>query len=120
MKAEILGRKGLKTVSLNRRRAIREKCLDCSCWVSPDVRRCGFRECALHPYREGKGKQNPKERDRALRAYCLWCMAGQRAEVPRCVSIHCALYHYRTTGVRKSKPLSGKGHGGAISEAIST
>lgn len=35
-------------------KAIRAKCLDCSCHSTLEVRECQVRECALFPYRMGK------------------------------------------------------------------
>jgi len=117
MLAEIQSKAGLKTVALNRRKAIREKCLNCSCWDFKEVANCRFVDCALHLYREGTGKQDPKERDRAIKGYCFWCMAGQRAEIAKCVSKHCALFHFRRDRREKSNPLLKKPHGEVRIEA---
>jgi hypothetical protein len=116
MLAEIQSKAGLKTVDLNRRKAIREKCLNCSCWDLKEVGNCKFTDCALHRYRKGKGKQDPKDRDRAIRGYCFWCMAGQRAEIARCVSVHCALFRFRRGKVEKAFSIPQKAHGGAFTE----
>jgi hypothetical protein len=35
-------------------RAIRKKCLDCSCDNTAEVRRCLITDCALFPFRMGK------------------------------------------------------------------
>lgn len=35
-------------------RAIRLKCLDCTCHQVKEVRLCPIRDCALHPYRMGR------------------------------------------------------------------
>jgi len=35
-------------------KAIRKKCLDCSCWQPKEVRLCPHTECDLYPYRFGK------------------------------------------------------------------
>jgi len=40
-------------------KAIRLKCLDCSCWQPKEVRLCVHEECSLFPYRFGK---NPKRK----------------------------------------------------------
>ena len=122
MKAEIMSNNGYKVVNLNRRRAVRERCLNCSCWNHKEVRDCSFKDCPLYVYREGRGAQNAKERSKAIRAYCLWCMNGQREEIVKCVSRHCALFLFRrTAGDRreKSKPLQEKAYLGACVEAIS-
>ena len=117
MRVEIQSKNGLKTVNLNRRRAIREKCLNCSAWSTREVTDCKFTDCSLHPFREGKGKQNSKDRERAIKAFCLWCQAGQRREIAKCVSVHCALFGFRSG--RAEKPLSTvqKAHGEASFEA---
>jgi hypothetical protein len=90
---EILGKDGLKTIELNRRQAIRERCLNCSAWYPKEVSTCEFHDCQLYPYRMGKGKQNAKARAKALLSYCRWCMGGHRPST--CVVIHCPLYCYR-------------------------
>lgn len=35
-------------------KAIRSKCLDCSCGSAKDVERCSMTDCALYPFRFGK------------------------------------------------------------------
>ncbi len=35
-------------------KAIRAKCLDCSCDQTKEVRECNITKCSLHPYRLGK------------------------------------------------------------------
>jgi hypothetical protein len=117
MKATIQAKNGLKTLNLSRCRAIREKCLNCSCWSVKEVRDCSFKDCPVYAYREGQGKQNPKARDKAIKAFCLWCMAGQKSEVKRCVSVHCALFSFRRGKAEKAIRLLKKTHGGAFLEA---
>ena len=95
MKATILSKNGLKIVQLNRRKAIREKCLNCSGWKTKAVDRCSFSDCPLYSYRSGQGKQNAKERSNAIKAYCLWCMVGVKAEIKKCVSETCPLFHFK-------------------------
>ena len=34
-------------------KAIREKCLDCSCWQPSEVRQCTVIDCPIYPYRMG-------------------------------------------------------------------
>lgn len=105
MKVKIMHKNGPKVVDLNRRKAIRERCLNCSCWILDEVRNCDFTDCQLYPYRSGKGKQDPKARARAIREYCLWCMYGQHIEVVKCVSRECPLFPYRLSGVDRSVEL---------------
>ena len=90
---KILSKQGLKTVSLNRRRAIRERCLNCSGWFPGEVTECIFDDCPLYSFRSGQGKQDAKARLKAIRGYCSWCMAGMRPS--DCVVVHCPLYCYR-------------------------
>ena len=111
MKAEILTKHGVRIIDLNRRRAIRERCLNCSGWTLKEVEFCSFSDtCSLWPYRMGRGKQNAKARNKAIKSYCLWCMAGNRAEIAKCVSPHCALFLFRSASAQKSLPVSKKAH----------
>ncbi len=41
-------------------RAIREKCLDCSCQQPMEVKECTVKTCALHPFRMGKNPYRAK------------------------------------------------------------
>lgn len=94
---------GLRTVHLNRRKAIRAKCRDCRNLELKQIRNCAFTECQLHWLRTGQGYQDPKERDRSIRDYCLAeCMNGQLPEVALCPSKHCSLYPYRKARVDRS------------------
>jgi hypothetical protein len=45
---------GHTTKLLSQGRAIREKCLECSCWSSDEVRECPATDCVLYPFRFGK------------------------------------------------------------------
>lgn len=38
-------------------KAIRLKCLDCSCYNAAEVRRCHIESCSLHAYRFGHGRR---------------------------------------------------------------
>lgn len=79
---------------MNRRQAIRARCLDCSGFNNAEVRNCTFDDCPLFPFRMGTGKQDPTKRDKAIRAFCLWCMNGQKKEVQLCPSEQCPLYAF--------------------------
>ena len=122
MKVRISHKDGYEVVDLNRRKAIRKKCLICSYWNSAEVERCPQTECYLYPFRMGTGKQNAATRDRTIRTYCLqYCMNGQRREVKLCPSRDCPLFAYRLTRLDVSVEIdseSCKGHIEAISEAI--
>lgn len=82
----------------NRRKAIRERCLDCSASSHSEVRDCAHKDCHLYPYRTGTGKQNAKARDKAIRSYCLWCNVS-RSEVVLCPVTTCPLYPFRKSEV---------------------
>lgn len=105
MKVSILGKNGLQVVDLNRRKAIRERCLNCSGWSYKEVASCEFADCELFPFRSGKGRQDAKDRSKAIRAYCLWCMAGQRAEIKKCVSYDCPLFPFRNSITDRSREI---------------
>lgn len=113
MNVVILGKKGLKKVGINRRKAIRERCLNCTGWSYKEVTSCECADCLLYPFRSGQGKQNAKARSKAIRRFCLWCMNGQHGEVSRCPSKDCSLFPYRKTRTDKSteiKSLPEKGY----------
>jgi len=93
IKTKIQAKDGFKTVELNRRQAIRERCLNCSAWYPKEVAECEFHDCQLYPYRMGRGKQDAKARAKALLSYCRWCMGDHRPST--CVVKHCPLYCYR-------------------------
>ena len=95
MKVSILSKDGLRVIDLNRRKAIHQRCLNCSCWIPSEVAHCTFNDCPLYPFRTGRGKQNAKSRREAIRKYCLWCQGSQRSEVGKCVSKTCPLFPYR-------------------------
>ena len=99
---------------LSRRKAIRARCIDCSTFIRSEVRECNFIDCLLHPYRSGRGKQNPVDRDRAIRQYCLDCMGDSRHEVKLCPTADCPLFHYRMT--RKSIKRRENTHIGGLVE----
>ena len=97
MKARILAKNGKKVVVLNRRRAIREKCLNCTCWASHAIGMCPFSDCPLYLFRSGLGKQDSKSRREAIREYCVWCTNRQPGMVSKCTSRTCSLFAYRKT-----------------------
>jgi len=118
MLVSIFAKNGPRTVNLNRRKAIREKCLNCSAWSYTDVTDCEFTDCSLHIFRSGKGKQNVTARSKAIRKYCYWCMNGRHSEVTKCPSTDCPLFIYRKQRVDRTvniKSLQIKPHIGVIS-----
>jgi len=104
MKIKIYAKGGFKLIikDLNRRKAIRERCMNCVAWTPKDVENCFADDCQLYLYRSGVGKQDPKSRSKAIREYCLWCCAGQPYEVQKCVSRYCPLFPYRQANTDKS------------------
>lgn len=97
-----LGKNGQEIMTLNRRKAIRERCLNCVGWIPSEVRNCDFTWCALHPYRMGIGKQDATGRVAAIRKYCLQCCNDQPVEVRLCPCRDCSLYPYRKRRVDRS------------------
>jgi hypothetical protein len=102
MRTRIQSKDGTKIVKINRRRAIRENCLNCLAWIVREVSNCQDTDCPLYPYRLGKGPQNAKARAKAIRDYCLWCMNGNTSEVTTCIIRDCPLFPYRQTKVDTS------------------
>ena len=108
MKVKIMSKVGFKIVDLNRRKAIHERCLNCSAWIPSEVSGCSFHACPLFWFRTGKEKQNPRERKEVIRKYCLWCMAGQSSAVSKCASTICSLYPYRRNQMDRSVEIVSK------------
>lgn len=101
-KKEKVGVRTEKVVSLNRRKAVRERCIDCSGGDLSEVRNCKHTECPLHPFRMGRGKQDPEKRKRAIRDFCLWSTDGQQCEVAKCPTKKCPLFAFRLARVDRS------------------
>ena len=95
MRVSILHKNGLKTIDLNRRRAIRERCLNCSGWQPGEVDGCKITDCPLYRFRSAAGKQDAKARNKAIQAYCRKCCNGQKTEVLKCPAVECPLFAYR-------------------------
>ena len=95
MKVRILRKNGQSIVDLNRRKAIRERCLNCAGWYSKDIANCLFNGCSLYLFRSRQEKQNARARVKAIRKYCLWCCSGKTSEVAKCPSIDCPLWCFR-------------------------
>jgi len=102
MKFKTQSKSGHKLIHLNRRKAIRERCLNCAGWHSKGVFSCQVIECPLYKFRSGMGKQNSKSRNKAIRKFCFWCMAGKRSEVKKCSSPDCPLFAYRNSKIDRS------------------
>jgi len=106
MRMQIQSKNGTRIVNINRRKAIRENCLNCSAWSAKEVENCQHKDCPLYPYRLGRGPQNAKARAKAIRDYCLWCMAGSTYEVGHCVIEDWPLFPYRQFSVDRSVEIS--------------
>ena len=113
MKICIVRKHGQGVVDINRRKAIRELCLNCSGWIQKEVTNCNFADCDLYPFRTGKGKQNSKERAKAIRSYCIECMNGIKSNVRKCPLNKCPVFPFRKIGIDRSveiEILSEKDH----------
>lgn len=97
------GDDGKRLVDLNRRKAIVEKCLNCSGFEYSGRKNCEFTDCQLFPYRTGTGQQDTGARNMAIRAFCKdFCMEGSTALVADCSSPNCPLYAFRFSRIDKS------------------
>jgi hypothetical protein len=96
IKTSILQKDGHKTVYLNRTKAIRERCLNCSCWDTSEVKICTFTDCNLYPYRVQENEGDSKKRNDDIRKYCVsWCCNNQPLEVKHCPVTDCPLFNFR-------------------------
>ena len=93
--AEILTPSGIESVYLNRRSAIKFKCMDCSGFEYAEMRNCEHQDCSIWQFRTGNGQQDPVNRIKAIKAYCMWCMLDQQYEITNCTSINCQLFIFR-------------------------
>lgn len=121
MKVKILRKNGVQTVDLNRKKAIRERCLNCSGWNAAEVELCRQTGCALYPYRMNGTNQNAKKRNKAIRKYCLACCNGIPSEVKNCPALDCPLYAFRKAGCDHSieiKSENCRGPIGVYSQAV--
>jgi len=119
MKVLIDTKAGPQVINLNRRRAVRLRCYDCSGFNYAEVASCRHTDCSLHPFRSGQGRQDAKKRAAAIRAFCLWCMCDQRYEIAQCTCPTCSLYSYRNTKTDKSVEITCQGQEKAIYEGES-
>lgn len=108
MKFIVLGSNGPQLMKLNRRKAIRERCLNCTGWISSEVRNCHFNRCSLHKFRMGVGKQESIERAAAIRNYCLQCCNDQPNEVRLCPCKDCSLYPFRFYKIDRTVEINSK------------
>ena len=106
MRIRIQTKDGSKIANINRRKAIRERCLNCSGWSYSEVENCEFADCDLYPFRMGTGKQDANKRHRSIRNYCLNCCAGNRLEVSKCPVTDCSLYAFRKSKIDDSAKIN--------------
>jgi len=108
MKVMIQSRDGFTVKDLNRKRACRETCLNCSGWVPSQVRDCTFNDCPLYSYRMGRGRQDAAERAEDIRRYCIDCQGGNSRDIGSCPTTYCPLYPYRLSTVDRSVKVKSK------------
>lgn len=101
------GRKGLKIVDMNCKKAIRYHCMDCSNWSPKEVDECSHVDCSLYPYRNSQKPADTRERRKAVRRYCLACTNRQIFEVRLYPSKTCSLYPYRLAKLDRSVEIKG-------------
>lgn len=102
MLVKIQSKNGHETVNLNRRKAIRERCLNCTGWVRKEVKGCQLENCDIYPFRMGIGKQDANKRSKAIRNHCLDYCAGDQHEVYKCAAKDCSLYAFRKSSLDNS------------------
>jgi len=102
MQVRIQSKNGHKEINLNRRKAIRERCLNCSRWSYIEIENCEFIDCDLYAFRMGIGKQDADLRHEAIRKHCLDCCAGNKLEVLKCPAADCPLFAYRKSKIDTS------------------
>ena len=102
MRTIIQTKNGSKEINLNRRKAGREKCLNCSGWSFSEVENCGFIDCDLYAFRMGIGKQDADQRHKSIRKHCLDCCAGNQYAVYHCPATDCPLFAYRKSKIDTS------------------
>ena len=113
MRTIIQSKNGSKEINLNRRKAVREKCLNCSGWSFSEVENCGFIDCDLYAFRMSIGKQDAGKRHKSIRKHCLDCCAGNQNDVYHCPATDCPLFAYRKSAVDTSvkiDPIQKKDH----------
>lgn len=86
---------------LNRREAIACYCLIDS--GEESVKKCSCTGCVFYPYRTGRGKQNPEERDLAIKLMCMWCKLDDARAISECTDSDCPLHPFKGS-IRKKNP----------------
>ena len=111
---------GYRIVDLNRRKAIAERCLNCSGFIPSERANCEMTDCELFPFRMGTGKHDADLRNRQIRAYCRDnCMCGNSWLVANCTSPDCPLYPYRMSNIDRSVAVKNQTATSVVKEDIS-
>ena len=98
MRRKVIGRRGMKSRNLNRRRAIRHHCLACSNFRWEEVVNCRAESCSLFPFRQGVAEDkglSPEQRSEAIRRFCRKCLGPCDPAQIDCHTSECALFDYR-------------------------
>jgi hypothetical protein len=98
MRRKVIGRRGMQSRNLNRRRAIRHHCLACSNFRWEEVVNCRRCDCQLFHFRLGKtgGKGlSPELRKEAICQFCRTCLGNGAAAESDCHASECSLFDYR-------------------------
>ena len=103
MQMKIRTKDGHKVVALNRRKAARERCMNCAGWYYNVVAKCEMPDCQLFPYRMGTEKQDAAKRKKAIMKYCTWCCDGSEREKGKCPAYDCPLWAFRKTTLDRTK-----------------
>jgi len=97
---------GLEMVSLNKKKAIRRRCFDCSGFSQKEVKECKWKKCQLFPYRMSTNPNSGAQRAKDIKAYCSWCIDHKHTSL--CVDVNCPLWPYRKS------PISDKSRDGVF------
>lgn len=97
-------------MTLSPLKAIRKHCLKCGCGQFVEVQLCPAEDCALWPYRFGRGPEVKPQLTslKSIKAMCLDCSSTAKA-VTSCWNDTCVLYLYRQG---HNPNLKGKRRGG--------
>jgi len=88
---------GKNEATLSPLKAIRKHCVECCCGQFVEVQLCPVNDCALHPYRFGKGPDvKPKLTAlKSIREKCLDCSGGSSVDARECWNTECMLFSLR-------------------------
>jgi len=92
---ETLTKTGKELKSLNKKKAIRLKCFNCSGWSQKDVKECKTTDCKLYPYRMSENPNSGVQRAKDIKSYCTWCLNTNVHDVKKCVDFSCPIWPFR-------------------------